>query len=367
MNRFTDAAEITGTRRTADGYLIADIRCARTGVQQYRASEIGLTGDAAIGVYRPEEAVFAKDSLATYAHKPVTVQHPPQAVTADNWREYAVGDIGEEVARDGDFVRVSIKVMDAAAIKAIEAGTREVSMGYVTPVLAQDGTAPDGTPYAAVQTGPIRINHLALVDRARGGKELRIGDGVEGWGAAPITNDHSKKGTAMADLRTILVDGLSVETTDAGAQAITKLQDALKGAQTTHDAKVEGLEGTIATMTKDAEAKDGKIAALQKALDAATSPAAIADAAKKRADAMAAGKKAGYSEEDMAEMDDAAIRRAVVVKSLGDSAKDMTDAAVDGAFAVIRAQVKVGDEALGGGIKTQVADAWAAFTPKKEG
>ena len=177
--QFTDLADISGIRVTADGYMVGQVRCARTGCQTYMATDIGLPGSGTVSVYRPPEVVFAKDSLATFAGKPVCMGHPPEMVTSDNWRTYAVGDIGTEIARDGEFVSVPYKIMDAAAIKAVQDGTRQISMGYTTGLSIEDGVAPDGTPYQVVQTGPIRINHLAIVPQARGGSNLRIGDGAD--------------------------------------------------------------------------------------------------------------------------------------------------------------------------------------------
>ena len=84
--QFVDTAPVSGTRMTKDGYLVADVRVARTGIQQYLAREIGLNRDGIVNVYRPEETVFSKDSMATFSGKPVTMLHPPEAVTADNWR-----------------------------------------------------------------------------------------------------------------------------------------------------------------------------------------------------------------------------------------------------------------------------------------
>ncbi len=170
----------------------------------------------------------------------------------------------------------------------------------------------------------------------------------------------------MADaLRKIVVDGLSVETTDAGAQAITKLQDALARATTDHETAIGAKDAEIADLKKQVETKDGEIAAIKKSLDDATSPKALADAARKRAAVLDAGKKAGYSEKEMEEMDDAAIRRAVVSKHLGDAAKAMSDAAIEGAFAyaVRDAEKRGGDAALGDGIKPSepLADAEKAY------
>lgn len=38
---FTDRITVGSTRRTADGYLVADAKVARTGVQEYLGSELG--------------------------------------------------------------------------------------------------------------------------------------------------------------------------------------------------------------------------------------------------------------------------------------------------------------------------------------
>lgn len=110
-------------------------------------------------VYRPEDQVFDKASLGSYAHKPVTNDHPDEAVTPDNWKAVSVGQIGDEVARDGEFVGIPPIVMDAAAIKAIDEGKRELSAGYTCDLAWEPGTTPEGENYDAIQKD-IRINHV---------------------------------------------------------------------------------------------------------------------------------------------------------------------------------------------------------------
>jgi hypothetical protein len=132
--QFSDRAVISGFRKTSDGYLAGEVLCARTGCQDYMASEVGLDGSGVVTVYRPADVVFDRASLATYAGKPVTLGHPHESVTADSWKDHAAGTVGEGVARDGEFVRVSIALMDAAAIAAVNDGTREISMGYTTAI-----------------------------------------------------------------------------------------------------------------------------------------------------------------------------------------------------------------------------------------
>lgn len=153
----------------------------------------------------------------------------------------------------------------------------------------------------------------------------------------------------MSDnLRTVTLDGLSVKTTDEGAAAITKLQDAL-AAETTK----------VADQAKTIEAKDGEIAALKQSLADATDPKVISDMAKKRAKTMDMGKKYGMCEDEMDKMDDAAIARAIVTKRLGDAAKDLSDEGVNGALAALEAQPqKQNDNALKHGLRTADADPW---------
>lgn len=332
MLNFADRVAIDSPRLTSDGYMVATVRCARTGCQQYRASELGLMGDAIVTVYRPDSAVFDKASLATYAGKPVTVNHPPEMVTADNWKEYAAGEVGGEIARDGEFVVVPMKLMDAAAIKAVQDGTREISMGYTTPLEMQDGVAPDGTQYQAVQTGPIKINHLAIVPKARGGSKLRIGDGAEKWGASPLTDAEEKEAFMADNLRKIMVDGLQVETTDAGAAAITKLQSALSDAM---KAKKEADDEYAEKMAeKDAELakKDAAISKLEgeKLTDAQLDARVAA-----RADLVAKAKAVADGVE-VAGLSDADIRKAAVAKALGDAAiEGKPQAYIDARFDIL--------------------------------
>lgn len=334
MQHFTDTAALAGTRITADGYMVGEVLCARTGCQDYLASDLGLGTGGTVSVYRAPDVVFDKASLATFAGKPVTMGHPVDAVTADNWKALSIGDIGTEVARDGEFVRVPYKIMDAAAIAEIRRGTREVSMGYTTGLEMRDGVAPDGTPYQAVQTGPIRINHLAIVPKARGGSSLRIGD-ADYWGASPLPH-ADMKGSQMTDtLRKIMVDGLQVEVTDAAAVAIEKLQTTIKDmkasmtaaelkakeAEEDADKKLASKDAEIAT--KDAAIADAKAKVLDAtAIDTLVKDRAdlIARAKAVQADVVTDGKSA------------AEIKKAVVTAKRGAAMADKSEAYIDAAF-----------------------------------
>lgn len=221
---FTDRVTVGAARRTVDGYLVADAKVARTGVQEYLGSEVGRPDMAVVRVYRPAEEVFSDATMKSFAHRPMTNDHPPEHVTADNWKKYAVGQTGAEVVRDGEFVRVQLVLMDKATIAAWETGKRQLSMGYNAEIHFESGTTPDGQVYDAVQR-KISNNHLSLVDAARGGSQLQID-------SAP---------NQAADFLKQLTDG-GLSAAEAGPLAIQLAANAAAGqrilAKATQDAAV---------------------------------------------------------------------------------------------------------------------------------
>lgn len=166
-----------GVRMVGDGYLVANPRVARTGIQLYLGAEIGQPDRGVIRVYRPQDEVFRKDSVSTFAHRPVTDDHPPVPVTADNWKDYGRGHTSGDITRDGEFIRVPMMVMDRDLIKKIQDGKAELSVGYACNVEWQSGVTDSGEKYDAVQKNII-VNHVAVVDTARGGNMLRLGDDI---------------------------------------------------------------------------------------------------------------------------------------------------------------------------------------------
>lgn len=322
--RFVDALSIAGTRLREDGYLVVDARVARAGnVQRYLGSEVGKPELPYVDVYRPEAEVFSDAAMASFAHRPVTDDHPKEAVTADNWKALARGQTDGDIKRDGEFLRVPLMVADGEAIKKVQDGKRELSAGYTCELKWEKGTTPSGQTFDAIQTN-IRANHVAIVQRGRAGKDCRIGD-AEFWGSAPIIHD---KETNMT-LRTVMVDGLAVETTDQGAHAIDKLQkDNAKLAQQ--------LADSAAASKKELEEKDKELAKKDAALDDAKAKvldqAAIDKLVTDRVALEAVAVKLAKDVKPTG-LSDAALKLAVVKAVLGDQvpAEKLTDATYVGA------------------------------------
>lgn len=312
-------------RRTKDGYLAATARVARgENVQKYLGSEMGKPELRTVDVYRPDSEVFNKDAMHSFAHRPLTNNHPPEPVTADNWNKYARGYTGDRIARDGEYIQVPLLMTDSDTINAMEDGKREMSVGYQAEIEWQDGITPSGLHYDAIQRN-IRANHIALVDRARAGHGARIGDSD-----APQPAATTQEKPNMADNQTVVVDGVSIESTKQGAEVINKLQGLLADARTElTDAQTVSDEALAA---KDAElaAKDAKIAELEKAkLSDADMDKAVAERAQLIAQAKSI--KDGEYKGSPAE-----IKKAAVVAVLGDEAiKDKSEAYVDARFDIL--------------------------------
>lgn len=325
--QFTDAVTVSGTRRTADGYLIAEAKSVRTGIQLYSGDEVGKPDMQVVRVYRPADQVFADASLQSFTHAPVTMNHPDEAVTADNWKDLAVGEVSTAAKKDGEWVHLPLILKDAAAISAVQSGKRELSAGYTCELVWGNGVTPDGQQFDAMQTN-IKINHLAIVDRARAGSQARIGDGAS-WGAAPFIPDHNPKKETIMTLKTVTVDGIPVEVTDQGAVVISTLQARLADANT----KAEKADAAHAAALA---AKDAELAKKDAELDA-TKGKALSDAdldkrVQDRADLITVA-KAIAKDVKTEGLSDAAIRKAVVVAKIGDAAiAGKPDAYIDARF-----------------------------------
>lgn len=346
--KFTDRAAIGTVKTLADGTVSTMARAVRTGIQEYTGAELGLVDRDIVRVYRPESEVFSKDSLQSFSHATVTINHPPVLVDADNWKEYAAGEVSTDVLRDGEFLAVPLLLKDRAAIDAVNSGKVELSAGYTADIELIDGVTPSGEPYDAVQKN-IRINHLALVDNARAGSKARIGDAAEQWGAAPLTKQE--EASKMAELKAMVVGDEAVQVTVEVADAITKLIADHKAAIEAKDEQIGTLKAECADAAKkvlDADAIDALVQARVSVIDKARD---LVD---------------GY---DASGKSIADIRREVVKAIHGDeaAAEVVTDAEVKGIFDFATAKPKNDTiRAAMGDVKTTDADPWAGIIKTKD-
>lgn len=304
----------TFRRVTDEGYLVVPGTMARTGIQMYRAFELGLDGVSPMNVvrlYRPEDEVFNADSLKSFEGKPITINHPPVAVTADNWNEYSKGEV-HDIKRAGDLVLGVLTVRSKDAIEAVNKGKNELSNGYTFDLDMTAGKTPSGEAYDGVQRN-IRGNHVALVDSARCGSACRVADTNHPEGV------HMKK---------ITVDGIPVEMDDTAAGVV---ENVIKARDTALAAKVaadKALADAQAKHAADLKAKDAEIATIRKdVITPEARDALVADWAKLISDAGTLVKDYDHKGKTCLQ-----VRREVVAKILaGDgTAKDVATAILAG-------------------------------------
>lgn len=345
--QFADRLTIDRSHRTKDGYLRVVAKAARSGIQHYLGREVDPEGktfkaDQVVNVYRPPEEVFDKAALASFVGRPITDDHPSEAVNAANWRDHSRGVVGGAV-KDGEWIRFDLALMDASTIDKVDAGKRELSAGYACELAFEDGKTPDGAAYQAVQRN-IRGNHVAVVDRARAGSDARISDGgnklFENCDAATVILTSIEDQEPRNMPHTLIIDGLQVpNVSDEAKAAIEKLQgqvSSLTQAKDAAETKVGELTATVAT-------KDGEVAGLNAKLkDAEVTPAKLQQMAADRAKVIAAAQtlKPGIVVDGRTDVE---IRKEAVETKLGDAVKAMDDNAISGAFLALTKDAKVVD------------------------
>lgn len=163
---------------TPEGYLIClNVPIARTGSQQYLRSELGLLdGDtnSIVDVMRTEAEVFAPATIASFEGKPVTDDHPPVSVTAENIVAYGNGhaqNIRRGTGEESDLLLADLVINAPNLIQEIQNGRREISCGYDCEYMQDE----QGRLYQS----SIRGNHVAVVPAGRAGHRVAIKDSDE--------------------------------------------------------------------------------------------------------------------------------------------------------------------------------------------
>lgn len=349
--KITDSLTLdaSGLAMTRDGYLVGEARVSRAGnVQQYYGSELGMTGDDMLkvfGVYRDPDVVFDEKSMMSLAGRPVTRGHPPVGVNAENWRDLTVGQVGGVIRRDGEHVVAPMAIMDASAVKEVEAGARALSAGYTVDVVPSEGVAKDGTPYQFRQAGALRFNHVAyLPDNNPRAGNTRIGDGAGRWGASPVSQSSKEQSMTDSNKTALVVDGITVAIEARDAQIVQRHIDKLTSDNASLAARLADAENKA---KEDDEEKEKELAKKDAALDdlkaKVLSDADLDARVQARADLISAA-RAIVGDVDFRGKPDAEIRKTVVVTKLGDAAiSGKAEAYIDARFDILAEAVAKGD------------------------
>lgn len=113
------------------------------------------------------DELFKPASTDSLKIQTITYPHPPEDVSPDNYGVYSVGSLGNTIVSgiDGDFLGVVGSITRRDAVDAFNSGVVEFSPGY-----NRSATLVKDSHYLQSDRA---YNHLALVDRARGGSMCR--------------------------------------------------------------------------------------------------------------------------------------------------------------------------------------------------
>ncbi|SSW67296.1 hypothetical protein AVE30378_02550 [Achromobacter veterisilvae] len=240
-----DRAPLKATR-TDEGYLVDTPVLTRTGVFEYRDGGGNIRRE-----FRPPEEVFNADSMASLRGKPITDGHPGK-VTAKNVRQHMVGTALSGGRQDGENMVGDIHIFDTGPV---DAGNKELSLGYELELDETPGVSPQGERYDAVQRN-IRYNHLAVVKRGRAGNARLNLDAADA-----VTKTEEEDDMSMVKIR--LDSGLSYDAAPEVANELERLRAEVKTATTkadteaaradTEKARADNAEAGIAKAREDAQ------------------------------------------------------------------------------------------------------------------
>lgn len=337
---------------TAEGYLRGDAILTRTGVFEYANADGTIRRE-----YRPPEEVFKPESLASFGLRPLTVNHPParadgqRLLDAATSARHAVGTTGENVRQDGDFMRAPIAVFDKKAVDAIKAGKRGLSNGYTAELDFTPGVAPDGTHYDAVQRN-ITGNHVAIVDSPRAGAVATIR--LDG-------NQDIEGDDTMSDrkLSTIKLDGIDYEAAPEVVNALTKATGSLDAQK----ARADQAEQNLKAKSDEADANKAKLDSALSELETLKKQdrsEEIKSAVKARVALEKVAARVLPSDAKIDEMDDLAIRKAVILAKQPNAKLDeQSDVYVQARFDAIVEALPARD--------SKIAEQRLAATPRVDG
>ncbi len=204
-----DSIKLDDTYYTGEGYFRDRPIVTSCGIFEYHLADGSVRREL-----RLPEHVFDPQSLASYKSKPIIITHEAGTIDKNNVEREIIGTILSEGYKDGDDVRVEIVIHDTDAMK--RCGLRELSLGYELDLDETPGTW-NGEPYDAIQKN-IRVNHLALVDKARAGDQARLNtDGLDNLTGGKIP---------MAEAKTTLDAGIAASIARFQARRAKRLDGA---------------------------------------------------------------------------------------------------------------------------------------------
>ncbi len=249
-----DKSYIKDYGETPDGYLTVQVPITRPGVFPYQRQDGTVQMEAKL----PDE-IFSDRTLRSARSKPVTDEHPNEPVTVDNYQSYAKGMSHTDARIEDLKLYVSLTVTDKDLIQKVYDGKREISIGFLSDVVAEQGTY-NGQSYEFVQRN-IEINHIAIVDQGRAGPEVAIRSDSDAWQIEKEKKGGHKMPTYKIDGKDYEVDSAVKSFLDAQAAKLETAETKVAGLDSLQG-RFDALEVKLQNTEKDLkEAKEKQVSA----------------------------------------------------------------------------------------------------------
>ena len=225
------------------GYLHAsNVPIARVGVFPYLHSDGTWTNEAKL----PED-ILSESTVKSANNKPVTNDHPVDdgenvLVDKSNSTQYVKGFTADNAHVEGDMLKVGLTIMDPQLIDAVQnGGKQELSIGFQTDVEPISGEY-NGAKYDSVQRN-IQINHVAVVDRAREGHNIRI----TGDSAQMVVNDTRKEKQMAENEKNVFddADNTSSNTNSASSNTSSSSNSSSSSSSDDKDKQIADLKQQV--------------------------------------------------------------------------------------------------------------------------
>ena len=250
-----DKALITDVSETAEGYLnVTACPITRPGVFPYRRDDGTVTMEAKL----PDE-LFSDKTIQSANAKPITNDHPSEPVTVANYQKYAKGMTHTDAAVKNNKLSISFTVTDSKTIELVNAGKKELSIGFTADVKKETGSYL-GQKYDSVQRN-MEINHIAIVDQGRAGPSVAI----RGDSAAFMIDSSDKNKQGGNNMSQVRIDNKDYEVDSVVKARIDALEAQVTAAnvQAGEVDKItgerDGLKTQVVTLEKELAEEKAKI------------------------------------------------------------------------------------------------------------
>ncbi|AHK11679.1 hypothetical protein S141_33 [Shewanella sp. phage 1/41] len=220
-----------------NGYItIPNNPISKSGVFQYLGSSISpeLDPETVYNVWRPEEELNNPDTIESFRLTPWIPEHimlgtgftPAEVVGVQ-------GVTGETVEFNNGTLYSKLKLFGEDLKKLIRAGLKELSCGFRCAWEIKSGMTPTGERYDVIQR-QIRGNHLASVEQARMGSDVRVAMDKAVFALDSLDFNPKPNGETMtleeamakiAELESKLSDKSKAEDADEEEEKTTKAED----------------------------------------------------------------------------------------------------------------------------------------------